>query len=147
MWPLIAEGDRVLVERARGEGIGFGEIAVFSRAGQWIIHRVLARRRVSGREYFVEKGDNNFGAGLVPLSDVLGRVRAIEISGGIVPLSSRPARLLQYVLALYSYVIWRWWAAGERLLPHGIRERVQGRWSRRLCRLPPRVLLRLLGTR
>ncbi|MBU2008534.1 MAG: hypothetical protein KJ624_01585 [Chloroflexi bacterium] len=62
-------------------------------------------------------------------------------------MTSRPARLLQYVIALYSYLTWRWWAIGERLLPHGLREKVLGRWSQRLCRLPPRALLHLLGTR
>jgi len=147
MRPLIAEGDRVLVERIPREEVGFGDIVVFPGAGQLTVHRVLGRRRVGGREYFLEKGDHNFWAGLVPSNDVVGRVGAIETSGAVLWLTSRRWRLLQRLLALYSYLTWRWWTFGERVLPPWVRGKVQGRWPRRLCRLPPRMLLYLVGTR
>ena len=147
MWPLIVEGDRVLVERTPREEVGFGDIVVFHRAGQLIVHRVVGKQNVRGREYFPEKGDNNLWAGLVPPSDVIGRVRAIEISGKMIWINSPRARLLQRILALNSYLTWRLWSFGQRVLPSGVKERVLGRRARRLFRLPARVLLGLLGVR
>lgn len=53
MEPLLEEGDRVDVVRASPDRVKPGDLLVFAREGELVVHRFLLR----GRARFLEKGD------------------------------------------------------------------------------------------
>lgn len=62
MEPVLNTGDIVFIVPVRDpREISVGDVIVFKRpSGELIIHRVIEVREVSGRYYYVTKGDNNF---------------------------------------------------------------------------------------
>lgn len=127
MHPLIREGDRILVEHVPPGQIKFGEIVVFRRSGQLVIHRVLGRRISGGQVYFLEKGDGNLGAYPVPAEDVVGRVRRIDRATVSIDLESGLGQALRWTLALNSYIGWVAWRAVSTCVAHARLRPLNGR--------------------
>ncbi|MEM3346409.1 MAG: signal peptidase I, partial [Desulfurococcaceae archaeon] len=60
MFPLLREGDLVIIVRVKPEDIGVGDIIVFRTPnGRLVVHRVIDVVEVDGRKYYVTMGDNN----------------------------------------------------------------------------------------
>ena len=78
MAPLIHPGDRVLVVSIPVEQIRLGDIIVFKRNGDLIVHRVLKKLRNVGNVRFVEKGDGTHVSGLAGGDEIVGRVHMIQ---------------------------------------------------------------------
>jgi len=78
MHPFIQGGDAVTVSPLRGKP-GCGDVVAFRRFGaeQVVIHRVVGVRD----EGLLIKGDNSAWDGLIPASQVLGRVTRVERGG------------------------------------------------------------------
>ena len=75
MWPAIPSRSRVEIEPCRAAQLQLGEVAAFESEGRVIVHRVT---RVTA-EGVCFQGDNcNRPDGHVPVSQVLGRMRALE---------------------------------------------------------------------
>lgn len=70
MAPFLEEGDRVEVVRAAPGDLRAGDLIVFLRSGELVVHRFLAAR--GGR--FLEKGDGQGRGNWAPWPDALGRV-------------------------------------------------------------------------
>lgn len=86
MHPLLARGDRVVVDPARP--ISVGAIVAFGRAQQLVVHRVV---RVDD-DSIVEMGDNSHGQATVRRADVLGAAIGVELlDGRVIDLTSRLA--------------------------------------------------------
>lgn len=60
MYPLLREGDIILLSKKSPEEIKVGDIVVYrSLKGNLIVHRVIGIELVNGVYYFKTKGDNN----------------------------------------------------------------------------------------
>jgi signal peptidase len=60
MFPLLREGDLVIIVRVKPEDIDVGDIIVFRTPnGRLVVHRVIDIVEVNGRKYYVTMGDNN----------------------------------------------------------------------------------------
>jgi phage repressor protein C with HTH and peptisase S24 domain len=80
MFPVIQDGDRVLIEPLGGSEPVIGDIAAFIQpdTASLAIHRIIG---INGDAYLL-KGDNTLEAdGYVPRTDILGLVRVVERTG------------------------------------------------------------------
>ena len=78
MRPLMRTNDHVLVQSIQPGEERFGDIVVFERDGQLIIHRVIGRRLIGEQSYIIEKGDASLHSSLIPSYSILGRVLEIH---------------------------------------------------------------------
>lgn len=82
MLPGLPSGSAVVVRRSQRD-IAPGVLIAYRRRGDLIVHRVVAVQQGSTGRIFCTKGDNNLRCDApVPASEVLGRVVAVEPSGG-----------------------------------------------------------------
>jgi signal peptidase I len=120
MAPLIQADDMVLLERVAPDHVRFGDVILFRRGEERVIHRVVGRRQWRGGLILFEKGDLHSALGLVRAPEVLGRVSAVQKSGITVDLMSGWGRIVQLGLACTSVGVWRAKrAVGKALAPLG----------------------------
>ena len=147
MRPLVQRGDRVLVEKAFPDKVRFGDIAVFRRNGQLIIHRVLGKREFIGKHHFLEKGDAILHTSLVPANNIIGRVSVIKNSDRTIRTLSGSGRICQLTLACISYTSLWLWRVLEYCLTRGERAAYNHRWEtayHRFFSLLRRIVVRSL---
>jgi hypothetical protein len=101
MAPLIHPGDEVLVSKVAVEQIRFGDIIVFRRDGDLIVHRVLKKWRTVDTICFGEKGDMSHTYGLVGGEKIVGRVTTVKGRNKRLCLSSFLSRLPNLVLSTW----------------------------------------------
>lgn len=89
MTPFLQEGDRVEAVRASSGDLKVGDLMVFLRGDEVVVHRFLTARG----DLFLEKGDGQSRGNWAPWPAVLGRVTAhwraeerVEFSQGPWPL-------------------------------------------------------------
>ncbi len=82
MNPILSAGDRVLVKRTYIRELRFGDIVVYEKNGNFIIHRYLYTRWTRrGEPYIIAKADNSSKRDdPVPSRHIVGRV--VEIDKG-----------------------------------------------------------------
>jgi signal peptidase I len=100
MLPLIRKDDWVTASvLSKQAGVHFGEIILFRRQNELIIHRVIK----SGSGWMITKGDRCLSAD-VPVNheDVLARVISIERGNRIVNLQTRRWYVLGFMMAVIS---------------------------------------------
>lgn len=109
MRPLVRDGDVVEVCRQSARELKRGDLAVFSRGGAILVHRVLQSRIAGNKWRVVTKGDA-FSHPDAPLraGELLGRVARIQRGPRVVSLESLPQRLL-HRLALAASANSRYW--------------------------------------
>lgn len=73
MVPFLEDGDRVEVVRAASGDLRAGDLMVFSRGGEVVVHRFLAARG----GLFLEKGDGQWRGNWAPWPTAIGRVVAL----------------------------------------------------------------------
>lgn len=91
MSPFLRDGDIVTIAPLRCAGPRIGDVAAFvnSHDGSLILHRVIG---IQGDAYEI-KGDNVRGAdGLIPRSQIIGRVSRIERNGRGMRMGIGPER-------------------------------------------------------
>jgi signal peptidase I len=104
MAPLIRPGDQVQVSAVAVEEIRFGDIVVFGRGDDLIVHRVLKKWRNTHHIYFLEKGDAGYAYGLINAEKVVGRVTRVKGRGKTFDLRSPPSRLTNLLLSVWFYI-------------------------------------------
>jgi signal peptidase I len=119
MHPMIHKGYKVLVERCPLEEVRFGDIAVFRRGSQLVIHRILGRRKSSGEVYFYEKGDAVLQSSIILSRDVIGIVSVIRNSNYSLKTRTGVGRQAQLLFACLSYTSLRLWILLEYCLTLG----------------------------
>jgi len=86
MFPFLEEGDQVEVVSAGKGDFSPGDLVVFRRGGDLIVHRLLKMRR----GYFLEMGDNQAIGSWEPWQEHTGKVvRILKKSGAVVETSGR----------------------------------------------------------
>ncbi|OGW51563.1 MAG: hypothetical protein A2Y81_08965 [Nitrospirae bacterium RBG_13_43_8] len=105
MSPLVEINDRVLVKKERE--IGLRDIILFGYQDVLVTHRVVGRIYENGRLYLLQKGDRGGSASKIPSESVLGRVVAIEKNGRLLRLDSGWGRMVNTVLGINNYMLYR----------------------------------------
>jgi signal peptidase I len=103
MAPLIRPGDRVLVYHVSAEELRFGDIIVFRRDDDLIVHRVIKRWQDNGRLYFREKGDTRYTYGQTSANEIIGRVTMVKGKSKMLNLVSPLSRFINLVLSSWIY--------------------------------------------
>lgn len=101
MAPLIHPGDRVLVVSIPVERVRLGDIIVFKRNGDLIVHRVLKKLRTADNIRFMEKGDGTHMSGLAGSDTVVGRVSMIQGKAKRLNLNSPLSQFTSLILSLW----------------------------------------------
>ena len=93
MSPFIKEGDVVTVSPLWGDSPRVGDVVAFVSpyVEQLMIHRVLGKK---GDHYFIKGDRAPEPDGLVPITNILGRVKKIERHGKEVLLGLGPERVI-----------------------------------------------------
>ncbi|ETX03853.1 MAG: hypothetical protein ETSY2_32205 [Candidatus Entotheonella gemina] len=136
MYPLLRDGDDVLVMHGRGS-VRRGDIVVFQQPGRLIAHRVV---RISGTDVapiFVTKGDNTLHFDPPMGRDrMIGRVVAIQRGHRHLSLQTPAWRLMGWLIAI-SALPWqpvdRWY--------HALKHRFVSAWGNRLTAFLRQCLL------
>ena len=103
MSPLIRPRDSVLVTHASENQLCIGDIIVFHRGENLIVHRVINKRQNVLGTIFQERGDHSPFYRQVSGRDVVGKVIAVKRGEKILGLSSTYFRLTSYILGCLSY--------------------------------------------
>jgi hypothetical protein len=101
MAPLIRPGDEVLVLQSTSEKVCFGDIFVFTRNGDLIVHRALGMRRFGEGTMLLEKGDTDMELSLVSVDSVVGRVTSVRRRGNVICLGSPMSRSLNLLVSMW----------------------------------------------
>jgi hypothetical protein len=104
MAPTICAGERVLV-RAGAPRPCPGDIVLFRKDGQLVVHRLIRRCRASESGVWIEKGDLNPLGGELAEQDILGTVTAVEKPGGVLRLDLGWRRLARPVFGLLARMV------------------------------------------
>lgn len=121
MWPLVRDGDVLLVRPVDARSIQVGDVVLCSsEPGRVVVHRVM--RKLGGRAgyCFVVQGDQIARPdGLIPEGQVYGRAVTIEREGMQVAMDDPAMRLLGGLVVLRSR--WnlgrgRWYPLATRLV-------------------------------
>ena len=104
MAPLIHSGDTVLITNVSADRLANGNIAVFKREAEIIVHRILKRFDSTGKTYFLEKGDNTYVSGIVMADDIIGKVMAVKSDNRLLNLDSRSGQFAGSVLSKWFYL-------------------------------------------
>ncbi|HNQ78871.1 MAG TPA: S24/S26 family peptidase [Acidobacteriota bacterium] len=78
MMPFLEEGDEVEVVAAERKDFSPGDLIVFDRHGDLIVHRVIK----AGKDRFLEMGDNQRNGSWWEWQDHLGKVVSLVSAGG-----------------------------------------------------------------
>ncbi len=120
MAPLIHPGDRVLVVSIPVDRVRLGDIIVFKRNGDLIVHRVLKKLRAADNVRFMEKGDGTHISGLAGGDTIVGRVNMIKGKVKRLNLNSPLSRLTSLILSLWfrfsSSAVYRLECSGIRAI-------------------------------
>ena len=103
MAPLIRGGDRVLVWRVAAEQVRFGDIVVFRRNGDLVVHRVFKKQRTANGLRFSEKGDTRVTFAPISGEDIVGRVTMVERRGRMLSLTSPLSQITNLALSAWLY--------------------------------------------
>ncbi len=82
MAPTLPVGCVLEITPADGRGVAPGEVAVLARDGRLVAHRVLLRVGGGRTGWLLEMGDANRRGHWRPVTDVVGRVRAVRAADG-----------------------------------------------------------------
>lgn len=101
MVPMIRPGDQVLISFTGVEQINFGDILLFKRNGELIVHRVLRKWQREEGVYFLEQGDTRYTFGLVSAKNAIGRVDLVKRGNKIMDLTSPLSRITSVALTAW----------------------------------------------
>jgi hypothetical protein len=102
MAPFVRDGDVAVVTAAAATDIRVGDVICYQPSpGRLVLHRVHGR----AGDGFVARGDALAFTELVPLSQLLGRVVAVERQGRLKRLDTRLARWRGRIVVVLSPVV------------------------------------------
>jgi len=77
MYPALQEGWSAEVSPAKMKELRIGDIIVFSKRDELIIHRVIAKVNLNGKTVLLEKGDNESVVNSIPEAQVIGKLSRV----------------------------------------------------------------------
>ncbi|MFC1617024.1 signal peptidase I [Candidatus Margulisiibacteriota bacterium] len=100
MYPILQEGDRVIVKYLKPSELKFGNIIVYQTEDKYVIHRYLYSSKKSA---IIAKGDNCFFRDL-PFSNqnLLGKLITIHRNEKVIYLNTFSTKLAAKIIALFS---------------------------------------------
>jgi hypothetical protein len=100
---MIRPGEQVLVSKLPAEQINIGDVMLFRRGSDLILHRVLKKWRTDSRIHFKEKGDASLTCGQVDVDNVVGKIIIMRRGGKILCFNTPFSRLTSFALGVWLY--------------------------------------------
>jgi signal peptidase I len=104
MHPMIKVGDRVLVTRFSPRLAHFGDVIVFRKRDELVVHRIIGRNCVGGTAMIMQKGDANAHGSLIDPRSILGKVICIHRESKYLWMNSLSGKLLNLFIGTTSYL-------------------------------------------
>jgi Predicted transcriptional regulator len=105
MLPSIWPGDTLLIESVDHHGISAGDIVLFQRLGQMVVHRVVEKAERTELPYILTRGDSMPQMDPpVPNLGLLGKVQYVVRNGRRLT----PARSLNFLERIIAGMVQRW---------------------------------------
>ena len=98
MLPLIRPGDKITVAPIQPEKIRRGDVAVFIRDRELIVHRIIRRCEHYGRWWFCQKGDNLLAWSWMTQQDILAKVTAVAGNGRRIRMGRGAVRYINFLV-------------------------------------------------
>lgn len=103
MRPFLRPGDWVVAEKVGEDSLRMGDIVLFVRGSDLVVHRYLGTVRREGRVLLLTKGDGRFFFDPPwPASRLVGRVLEVHKGRRVLRLRGLPWRTLNYCLGIFS---------------------------------------------
>lgn len=104
MNPLIREGDVVLIDPIGSQLPKPSEIVFFiNKQGDLVLHRVLKRWKKDDKVLYLLKGDQVANTdGIYVQAKIIGRLKAIERAGSLLPIDKPAFKVLNWLAFLRS---------------------------------------------
>ncbi|MEW6075883.1 MAG: nucleotidyltransferase family protein [Candidatus Omnitrophota bacterium] len=101
MEPMVVSGDEVYFKKSNM--FRFGDLVVYKKNGDYIVHRFMGKRIIDNQETYLLKADNitHFDEP-VAYTQVLGRVTRLKKNGKIINLESLAGRCVSLSYFLYA---------------------------------------------
>jgi signal peptidase I len=106
MIPLIEIGDKIILEPIIASHIKPGEIIVFKKREDLIVHRIIDRYYLNGRYIFTHKGDNSSKTGILKEDDIIGKVKKIIAPTGKIKSEDISWQEKNRILSFISFRSW-----------------------------------------
>lgn len=110
MKPFINSKEKVCIQRVEGKEIKRGDIVVFypqRSKSQLRIHRVIKVYKGKRGYFFLIKGDTCFlEDGFIQKERIIGKVTSIIKGKDVLRLNTRWMKVVNLLIAIYSYSIW-----------------------------------------
>ena len=78
MMPLLIRGDKVILKAADAEQLRGGELIAYRDKGNIIVHRLIRKKRIDGKWFLCQKGDNLLGWGWIEAKQQIGKAERYE---------------------------------------------------------------------
>jgi len=106
MFPLIQAGDALTIRLKGRENIRVGDVAAFfqnqttvpDKAKTIIVHRIVKKKRINGKNRYCQKGDNASGWGWIAEEDLIGTIESVNKNGKIISLVSGRMALINRII-------------------------------------------------
>jgi signal peptidase I len=116
MHPLMPLGSKVTVRPCTAETLRKGDIITFVRDGIIDTHRIVKYKRKKDKLEIIEKGDNKLSISYVSGNEILGKAVSIQSASGEIDLGSRKWRILNRLVAGYSFLSYKFYRCFYRSL-------------------------------
>lgn len=142
MSPMIKDGDEISLIRVTADAVRFSDIIACRKKDGLMTHRLLVRKKKSGKGFIVTKGDNcsNCDEALEETA-VWGKVIGIKRGDKITDLEKPSWRTVSFMTALFSFLEWKIYQAvvGKRELSPSIKRPIKAAING-----PKKILFRLM---
>ena len=109
MAPLIKAGDWIFLQPTRLDNLNLGDVVVFLQNENIVVHRLIKRRKIEGKWWLCQKGDNLLGWAWIPEDTVLGRVESIQGANGVLSMARWPwvwkNPIMAYVVSFWITIV------------------------------------------
>lgn len=105
MWPQVRSGERVVLEVPHLREPQRGEVVLVRQPEGFLLHRIISLWHQEGERFYLTRGDNSPGAdNPVALTEVIGRMVALERGGRLINVDRGLRRILGTCLGYLSYI-------------------------------------------
>ncbi len=144
MEPTINAGDVISVHLSESLAYRRGNIVIFLRGDDVIVHRIIKKKRLNNEIVFCEKGDNACYWTWIAEKDLLGYVVSIADKNNIIKVTEGQFRLNNYIMGFLGWCLISFFEAAnplKKMIPGPFEDHISSKLRNLMIRLNNRLFL------